>query len=361
MAKPRVARRRRNHRAAVLSEPPPARSDADRLPLRAVLGTISDAGPQFLALQTVDGEFRIPLSPTTSVWHGGRAGVDALHPGRQAIVRPTPDGLAAEQIWVDITRVIGTITDIGKDTVEVDAGPHRSRTEVVIEKRNLPQVLVRHPRFEPGHLIDLICVRSPDGPRAVRPGTAQHGHHSGAVIAPATPGPIRRQVQGTITWWDGPAQHTGGRAAPDRPADPRGDGMAGRRNTSAGSTAAAATRNEQGRRQRSGGGSLTPRGLAYPAVDPEGEAGGCSGVPVSCAPLPYLSRYSDLFVRNDCTQRATTLQVIECGCVAARYCDRCVECGISPRGRIAELTAVSFVELGGDLAAGCFNATLTVG
>jgi hypothetical protein len=53
-----------------------------------------------------------------------------------------------------------------------------------------------------------------------------------------------------------------------------------------------------------------------------------------------------------------TLPVIECGCVAARYCDRCVECGTSPRGRLAELTPAAFVALGGDLDAGCFNAVL---
>jgi hypothetical protein len=37
-----------------------------------------------------------------------------------------------------------------------------------------------------------------------------------------------------------------------------------------------------------------------------------------------------------------------------------VECGTSPRGRIADLTMTAFVELGGKLDVGCFNATLSI-
>jgi hypothetical protein len=40
---------------------------------------------------------------------------------------------------------------------------------------------------------------------------------------------------------------------------------------------------------------------------------------------------------------------------------RCVACAPSPRGRVADLTVASFVALGGDLEAGCFSATLTIG
>src|SRR5512139_3610314 len=332
MAQHRLVRRRRHHRSAVLHEPPPTRSAGDRPPLHAVRGTILDAGPHFLMLRTADGDLRMPLSPTTSVWHGGKAAFTALRPGRHAVVRPTSDGLAADRIWVDITRVSGTIVRVGKGTVEVEAGPHRGTVEVTIERQNLSHVLVRHPRFEPGYLADLICLRSESGPLAVRPGTPQPGYRSDEINRQALPGPLRRYVQGTATWFDGPAIGS-----------PGSIGAAG----SPGDLRAMAHRDV--------------RGAAYPAVDPEGAAGGCPDVPFACAPLPYLSRYSDLFLRNDCTQRATTLQVIECGCAAARFCDRCVECGTSLRGRIAELTALSFVDLGGDLAMGCFNATLTVG
>ncbi|TDD67362.1 hypothetical protein E1293_38155, partial [Actinomadura darangshiensis] len=63
-------------------------------------------------------------------------------------------------------------------------------------------------------------------------------------------------------------------------------------------------------------------------------------------------------VENECGGRSATLPVIECGCMAARFCDRCVECGASPRGRIVELTPVAFAGLGGDLDGGCFNASV---
>jgi hypothetical protein len=45
--------------------------------------------------------------------------------------------------------------------------------------------------------------------------------------------------------------------------------------------------------------------------------------------------------------------------MAREFCDRCVTCGTSPKGRIADLTMAAFVELGGNLEDGCFNATLT--
>jgi hypothetical protein len=47
------------------------------------------------------------------------------------------------------------------------------------------------------------------------------------------------------------------------------------------------------------------------------------------------------------------------GAMAREFCDRCVTCGTSPKGRIADLTMAAFVELGGNLEDGCFNATLT--
>ena len=47
------------------------------------------------------------------------------------------------------------------------------------------------------------------------------------------------------------------------------------------------------------------------------------------------------------------------GVTARQFCDRCVKCGTSPKGRVADLTVAAFVELGGNLEDGCFNATLT--
>jgi hypothetical protein len=52
------------------------------------------------------------------------------------------------------------------------------------------------------------------------------------------------------------------------------------------------------------------------------------------------------------------LPVTSDGAVAREFCDRCVECGTSPKGRVADLTMAAFVGLGGNLEDGCFNATL---
>ncbi|MEW2359204.1 hypothetical protein [Spirillospora sp. NPDC029432] len=296
---------------------------APRRPQKVTGGVVLDASPHLLVLHTADGEVRVPMLPGTTIWHGERGGLAALLPGREVIVRPASDGLGAARVWVDIGRVAGTIQACGRDTVEVDMGPHRGRTHVVIPPHALGRVLVRHPRLEPGYLIDLICVRSPDGPLAVRPGTSQPGHRAGD-LAPSEPGAaVPETVRGTATWFGG---------ATYRPPD------GGRAFT-----------------------LLGEAGAAYPAVDPEGEAGGCPDTPAGCVALPYLSIGSELALRNACAGLSAALPVIECGCVAARFCDRCVECDTTPRGRLAELTPAAFVALGGDLDAGCFSAVLGAG
>src|SRR6266699_2570859 len=53
--------------------------------------------------------------------------------------------------------------------------------------------------------------------------------------------------------------------------------------------------------------------------------------------------------------------VTSCGATARLFCDRCVTCGTSRKGRITDLTMAAFAELGGDLEAGCFNATMMIG
>jgi len=67
-----------------------------------------------------------------------------------------------------------------------------------------------------------------------------------------------------------------------------------------------------------------------------------------------------LSVRNECTGAARVLPVTSCGAAARVFHDRCLTCGTSPRGRVADLTLLSFAELGGDLERACFNATVTV-
>lgn len=306
--------RRHRLRESVLSTTASPEIPAPSRTLGALAGRVLDASPHVLVLNSpADEEIRLPMTETTTVWHGGGSGLAALLPGRSVIVRPTPDGLQADRVWVDITRVAGLITSCGRNVVEVDLGPHRGWTQVVIPKEAMSRVLVRHPRLEPGYLFDVIAMDSADGPLAVRPGTSQPGHRADHPPAPP-PGaaaPVPSALRGSVTWF--------------------------------------------------GGVHDAARGAAYPALDPEGDAGGCAGVPAGCARLPYLSIGSELVIRSECTGHTGSVAVTECGCVAARYCDRCVQCGTSSRGRVTELSALSFVDLGGDLDAGCFNATVSVG
>ncbi|KAB2373207.1 hypothetical protein [Actinomadura montaniterrae] len=299
--------RRRRLREAVLGASPETGAglpeNAAR-PLGALSGTILDASPHLLVLDADGAELRLAMSGDTTVWHGGRGGLAALRPGREAIVRPKAGGPGVDRIWVDADRVAGTLLACGRDAWEVDMGPHRGRAHVAIPPHALQQVLVRHPRLEPGYLVDVICVRSPGGPQAVRPGTSQPGYRADDLAGPEASEPAPAVLRGTATWFARPP---------------------------------------------------APRGAAYPAVDPEGDGGGCADAPSGCVAFPYLSIGSEITVHNECSGRAGRVPVVECGCAAARFCDRCVECGASPRGRIVELTPETFVGLGGDLEAGCFN------
>lgn len=308
-------RRRRRWRSAVLG-PSERFLPVGEPPLPVVEGRVVDAGPDLLVLWAPAGsgaghrEYRVPMSDETSVWYGGRAGREALQPGRDAVVRPTGDGLAADRIWVDIVRVNGTILSVAqkrerqglRHLVEVDQGPHRPHVRVAIPPESLGKILVRHPLMLPGQLFDVIARQTWEGPVAVQPGSAQP-----APLAAPPPGPEKGVLRGTATWYSTPG-----------------------------------------------------RGAAYPRLEALGDSGGCPDAPDPCAQLPYLSLGSAVEVRNDCTGRGADLDVIECGCNAALFCDRCVVCGTTPRGRLVELTRASFVELGGDLDVGCFNVSLAV-
>jgi hypothetical protein len=308
-------RRRRLMQAVLAASPSPIASspqdenpEVDEAPLHAVEGIIVDASPHLLVLGTVDGsERRMPMSGGTSIWHGEHPGTGALVAGREVVVRPDPRGLSADRVWVDIARVTGIITERTRDGIEVDAGPHRGRLFVTVPEPNLGRIMVRHPRLEPGYLLDVIGIRSHGETIGLTPATPQPAYRADRI--PSTP-PVPGPISGTATWFE----------------------------TTPGS-----------------------RGLAYPALDPWGGAGGCADAPRSCARLPYLSLGSEPRIRNDCSGRAARLPVIECGCMGARFCDRCVHCGTSPRGRVVELTKAAFVDLGGDLDVGCFNVTVRVG
>jgi hypothetical protein len=308
-----VLRRRRLREAALGERPyePPEPSEAGARPLPGVEGTVIDASPHLLVLAAPDGsEVRVPIAAGVSVWHAGKAGISALLPGRDVIVRPADcGGLTAERIWVDITRVTGVIAGRTGRVFEVDAGRHRGRTALVIPSESMTRVQVRHPRLEAGSLSDVIGVRRAGEIHALRPATnsPQPASHAERPPRRRGSGSVPRVLRGTATWYDRPGSE---------------------------------------------------HGAAYPALDPYGDAGGCGTGPAS--PLPVLSIASELYVRNDCTGRAVHVPVIECGCLAARFSDRCVRCGTSPRGRILELTRTAFVGLGGDLDAGCFNVTARV-
>jgi hypothetical protein len=232
----------------------------------------------------------------------------------------------AERIWARIGRVAGVITEVRGPELVVDTGQHgREPERVVIAEASLRHVQVRFPRLTPGYLIDVIGTRRGDGYLlAVTPATAQPPY---LAAHPPAPPPVGGHsggpISGAAVW------HEPGGEPPDL------------------------------------------LGVGYAALDPETEGpaagpGGPGGPGAAadqhepCARLPYLSLGSAVRVRNECADRAAVLPVTSCSASARQFCDRCVKCGTSPRARVADLTMAAFVELGGNLEDGCFNATLTL-
>ncbi|GAB2940360.1 hypothetical protein ACFMQL_14700 [Nonomuraea fastidiosa] len=283
-------------------------------PLRAVVGEVLDVSPHLITIETPGGgEERLVIAPWATAWHGAEVAPADVPVGSMVLMRAMRDGRVVERIWVDTTRITGTILSIEgrRDlTVELDCGPHRGHRTVVIPYRASGRLQVRHPRFEPGYLFDAIGIRQDGAGLALLPATSQPPYPARAVPPPppAYAG-AQSRIAGTATWSD--------------------------------------TFDEE------------ERGAAYPML--ERSDTGCPQAGVSCAGLPYLSLGSLLRVRNVCTNRSANVPVVACGCVAGRFCDRCVECDTSPRGRIAELSPTSYVELGGDLVKGCFNAQIGLG
>ncbi|HKB31696.1 MAG TPA: hypothetical protein VKD26_12785, partial [Streptosporangiaceae bacterium] len=240
----------------------------------------------------------------------------ALDPGSQVVLRRHGQRRVADRIWADIGRITGTIAERTGDTVLVDQGHTRGRGVLVFSGRSSGQIMVRFPKLEPGYLIDVIGLRRGGVVEALVPATSQPPYHSDHVPRAALlRGHVPEAISGTASWHE--------------PADDP-DGLPG---------------------------------AAYPALDPAsgcGDATYCDAA-VSCVRLPYLSIGSVLDVRNDCSGDFAAVGVTTCGSVASRFCDRCLTCGISPRGRIVELSMTSFVELGGELHEGCFNTTIRIG
>jgi len=298
----------------------------------AVIGTILDVSPHILVLQTARGEQRFPLAAAAEAWRGGAIPPAALRQGDHAIVRRSlPGGPVVDRIWAEVGRVTGTIIErAGPARLLVDEGPAKGRRIVMIAPEASRRIQVRFPRLEPGYLLDVIGLKHDGFLKALIPATSQPPYLAGRAPAPPlVSGHIPDPVSGTAVW------HEPGEEPENL------------------------------------------LGLAYPALDPETSCEHDALMPPSyagdrhavdphatgpgCVRLPYLSLGSLIRLRNDCAERTRLVPVTSCGAPARLFCDRCVTCGTSRKGRIADLTMAAFVELGGALEVGCFNATMMIG
>ena len=284
---------------------------------RAITGTVRDVSPHVLVIGNGASDTRITLTATATAWRGGSLDPAALQPGDHAVIRlRSSQRGVADRIWANIGRVTGTIIERAADRLLVDEGTIKPRQVVTIPARSAGRIQVRFPNLEPGYLIDVIGLRRDGTLEARIPGTSQPAYPVDRLPAPAMlAGHVPATISGSVTWHE-PFEEPPGLL-----------------------------------------------GASYPAIDPEA---GCAQDPVGgAAPrfvrMPYLAIGSRLLIRNDCTGSACALPVTGCAAIARLFNDRCVTCGTSPRGRVADLTLASFVALGGELERGCFNATITVG
>src|SRR5487761_1281817 len=297
---------------------PPAGCDDTGAPLvRAVTGEVLDVSPHVLVIGSGDVEERFALTADASAWRGAKTDPAAVKVGDTAVARRHHSGREiADRLWANIGRVTGTITRRDGDTLFVDPGDGGNRQVLVIASRASGRIQVRFPRLEPGYLVDIIGVRHSDHLEGLVPATSQPASRADHVPAPALiSGHVPGSISGAAIW------HEPGDEAP---------GLIG---------------------------------TGYPAIDPQHGGGSWPGSqpgPTGCVSLPYLSIGSRLRVRNDCTGLTCVLPVIGSAPTARLFCDRSVVCGPSPRGRVADLTLASFVELGGELDEGNFNVTIEI-
>lgn len=291
-------------------------SDKSQLP-RTVTGTIMDVSPQVLVLGEAGEEQRFTLIPDAVAWRGTQLEPAALHQGDHAIVRLRPSSrYTADRVWANIGRVTGIIMERSGSTLLVHEGATRQPQIVGIQPRAVGRIQVRFPTLEPGYLVDIIGLRHGDELIGMMPATSQPAYPANGLPEPAlVSGRIPTSISGSATWHE---PH-------DEPP-----------------------------------GIL---GVAYPALDPET---GCaeaalSGPQHGFARMPYLAIGSVLRVRNECTGKDCLASVTGCASIGRLFNDRCVTCGTSPRGRVADLTIASFIALGGELERSCFNATITIG
>jgi len=289
--------------------PPPAEGDGGGV-ARVVTGVVLDVSPQVLVIGTGKSEERFALTADANAWRGEKTTPTALRIGDQAVVRRHSSGReVADRIWANIGRIAGTIYRRHKETLVVDCGGAGLRT-IVVQQQAAGKIQVRFPRLEPGYLIDIIGVRRDGYLEGLIPATSQPPYRADHVPAPPlVNGHLPTVIKGSATWHEPGAEPAG------------------------------------------------LAGLNWPAVDvPDGGPTAGSG----CVSLPYLSAGSRVRITNDCAKASRTLPVTGAAPLARLFCDRSVVCGPSPRGRIADLTVTSFVELGGELDEGSFNATIEI-
>jgi hypothetical protein len=295
-------------------------ADATQLP-RAVTGTVLDVSPHVLVVGDPEGgphtEQRFTLTAEAATWRGTQAEATALRQGDRVVVRVHPTQRSVvDRIWANIGRVTGTIIERSRDFMIIDEGATRRRQVVVIPPRAAGRIQVRFPTLEPGFLIDVIGMRGEDSLEALIPATSQPAYAADKLPeAPLVSGHVPDAISGSATWHEPAGEPPG------------------------------------------------VLGVCYPALDPET---GCvedtiAGHPRGYARMPYLAVGSALLVHNECSGASCVLPVTGCAAVARLFNDRCVTCGTSPRGRVADLTEASFVALGGELDKGCFNATISIG
>ncbi|MBB4935090.1 hypothetical protein F4561_005984 [Lipingzhangella halophila] len=309
-----VADRRRLAAALLGSKAAPEPEQAVH---RVARGEVIAASAHTLHLATPNGEERFLFAGTASFWRGGPAAPTELRPGDDVVLRHAAGGRwVAERVWARIARVTGIISARSGDSVEVDAGHDRPRVTVVIPYRVSGRMAVRHPVLEPGYLFDAVGMWRDGVVHAVRPATTQPPVPVGELRPRRPDGERGPRVSGTVSWYD-PA---GG--------DPTAE-------------------------------EAHLAGAAYPALDP---ASDCGCAPVrGCLPLPLMSIGMTLRLRNDDTGDNGVVPIVACGSTLAHFCDRCAAGDTGQSGRLARLTLLSFVALGGDPDAGCCNATMATG
>jgi hypothetical protein len=284
---------------------------------RTVSGTVLDISPHVLVIGTGTYEQRFTITADATAWRGHLLEPAALRQGDSVVVRLHPARRqVADRMWANIGRVTGVILERSGGTLIVDEGATRSHQVIAIPPQAAGRIQVRFPTLEPGYLVDIIGLRQGDELIGMVPATSQPSYPATRLPArPLVNGHVPGAISGSATWHEPHDEPPG------------------------------------------------VLGVAYPALDPET---GCAedvatGTRRSYVRMPYLAIGSVLRVRNDCTDKECLVPVTGCASIARLFNDRCVTCGTSPRGRIADLTLASFVALGGELERGCFNATITIG